>query len=721
MDRPRLPRVELAAVALLAIIAGLTWLALLPWRSLAAPVITAALTATALVAVRALRGRPSALIDLAVSAIAYVVIAGLLLYRSTTFVGLPTMATVRAIGDGLVNGVARTLASSVPAPPTPAIRLVPFTVAWLAGFWGATLTIRSRSTLTPCLAAVAGFVFGFLMSGADDLAGLAGALVATVVLFVVVRVARLSDLDRRGTARRAVRFGVPAIVAITLVSVGGASVVTFTEPPYDMHDREPISIDARSALTPLRQIQARMSLPKPVTMFDVRVDAPATAIPNFRLSVLDQFDGSQWSSSEHFVEASSTLAPAPPTTAATQTITTDVTVHDLDGYWLPELATPIQVSLPLVDVGGQSQSLAIPARTVAGLHYSVQSVVSRPSVVQLQAAQPSVGDPSWVQLPPGPIGDVGTIKAAAAKAVAGATTPYAKLAALQTYLGSAPFRVTRDAPAGQSYARIAQFLTVDHAGTSEQFATAYALLARALGLPARVVAGFRHGPLKDGATTVTSADAYAWAEVSLADLGWVPFESTPGAGEPAPDAPTRPAVVVPPADEPSAVDPNAAPQSAAAPESSAATAGPDLMAIAGLVAGALLIVVLVVVPLIVVLVRARRTRARRRARAPRDRVLGAWRHALGVVRPPPDRALTTFTAAEVAGLVGVRFGDDLGTQMAGLGGLANRARFDPEHVADGDASAAWAAADSFRAATRRQLQLRTRVLTAVDPRTLRGT
>ena len=106
---------------------------------------------------------------------------------------------------------------------------------------------------------------------------------------------------------------------------------------------------------------------------------------------------------------------------------------------------------------------------------------------------------------------------------------------------------------------------------------------------------------------------------------------------------------------------------------------------------------------------------------PRDRVLGAWRHALAVVRPPPDRALTTFTAAEVAGLVGVRFGDDLGTQMAGLGGLANRARFDPEHVADGDASAAWAAADSFRASTRRQLQLRTRVLTAVDPRTLRGT
>jgi len=716
--RSRPPWTELVAVALLAVIAGLSWLVLLPWRSLAGIVTAAALVATILVAARALRGRPSALVDVALSAAAYIVVAGLLLYRSTTWVGLPTLDTVRAIGDGLVNGVARTLASSVPAPPISSIRLVPFTVAWVAAFWGATLTVRSRSTVIPCLASVTGFAFGLLMGGADDQAPLAGAMVATTVLYVVVRVARLSGLDRRGRARRLVRFGLPAVVAITLVSVGAASAVTFSAPPYDLHDRVPIDIAARSALTPLRQIQARLSLPKPVTMFDVQVSAPSPGIPNFRLSVLDQFDGSQWSSSERFVPAASTLAPAPPTTAATETITTDVTVHDLDGFWLPELATPVKVSLPVVDVGGQTQSLATPGKTVAGLTYSVESVVTRPTAAQLQAAQPAVGDPSWTQLPPGPPADIATLKLTANAVVAGAATPYARLTALQNFLRAAPFSVSRDAPAGQSYARITHFLTVDHAGTSEQFATAYALTARALGFPTRVVAGFRHGPVKDGSVTVTSADAYAWAEVSLEGLGWVPFDSTPGAGSVEPTAPTSPAVAAPP-NTPGVVDPNAATPGAAT-NASAATAGPDAATILRLVASLALLMALVLFPLSVVAVRARRTRSRRRAASPRDRVVGAWRYALGVVHPPPGRALASYTAAEVAGLVGHRFGDDAGTQLADLGGLANRARFDPNQLSDGDADAAWATADSFRSTTRDQIRLRTRVLTALDPRTLRA-
>ena len=719
-DRSNLPWVELAAAAALALIAGLSWLALLPLGSLAGPVIASALVAAALVALHALRGRPSAVIDLGLSVIGYVVVAGLVLYRSTTFVGLPTLATLRAIDDGLVNGVARTLASSVPAPAIASIRLVPFTVAWLASLWGASLTLRSRSTLTPCVAAVAGFVLGLLMGGADDLVGLAGALVATVVFYVVVRVARLSGLDGRAAARRAVRFGVPAIAVITLASVGTAAAVSFSTAPYDLHDRVATSVDPRAALTPLRQIQARMSLPKPVAMFDVHVDASTTNLPNFRLSVLDQFDGSQWSSSERFVEASSTLAPAAPTTAATETITTDVTVHDLDGFWLPALATPVGVSLSLVDVGGQSQSLATAGRSVTGLHYSVRSVVPRPTPAQLQDAQPGGGDPSLVDLPPGPLADVSAIRATASKATTGATTPYAQLAALQSFLRSPPFRVTKDAPAGQSYARIARFLTSDHAGTSEQFATAYALMARALGFPTRVVAGFRHGPVKDGDVTVTSADAYAWVDVSLAGLGWVPFDSTPGSAAAPTPAPTSPAVVAPPATDAGAPDPNAAPQNAPASASSGSRAETSPLVLAGLTVGGLLLVALVLLPLTVVAVRARRTRAGRHAPAPRDRVLGAWRHAVGVVRPPPDRPLATFTAAELAALAASDFGDDLGEELAGLGALANHARFDPDQVDPADAAAAWARADAFRAGARRQVRLSTRVLTAVDPRTLRG-
>ncbi|HEY5155725.1 MAG TPA: transglutaminaseTgpA domain-containing protein [Acidimicrobiales bacterium] len=719
-DRASVPWLEVAAVTVLAIIAGASWLALLAVRSLAAPVLLAALVPTALVTLRALRWRPSALIDVAASALAFVVVAGALLYRSTTFVGLPTVSTVHAIGDGLVNGLARTLASSVPAPPLPAIRLVPFTITWLAAFWGAMLTIRSRSTLTPCLAAAAGFALGLFVSGANDLVGLAGALAAVTVLFVVARVARVSGLGRRARSRRLLRFGLPVIAVVTLVSVGGASALTFASAPYDLHDRVPARIDPRAALTPLREIQARMSQPKPVPMFDVKLDPSITAIPNFRLSVLDQYDGSQWSSSERFVEASSRLAPAPTTAAPTQIIATDVTVRGLDGYWLPELATPVETSLTLVDVGGVSQALATPGRTVAGMHYTVRSAVVRPTAGQLQTALPDSSNPSGSELPPGPTVDIGTIKTVAAKVTAGATSPFAKLTALQTFLRSAPFRVSRDAPAGQSYARIGRLLGADHTGTSEQFATAYAVMARSLGCSTRVVAGFSHGPPKDGTITVTSADAYAWPEVALAGLGWVPFDSTPGSGDPAQNAPSSPAAATPPADDSGATDPNAAAQGAATDAATVTTATTNPLVVVGQIIVGLVLAALVLVPVTVVALRARRTRARRRAPAPRDRVVGAWSHAIGVVPPPPDRPLTTYTAAEVAALAGSRFGPDLGTRLDELGSLANRALFDPDHVDDADATEAWVVADGFREATRRSLRFRSRVFIAIDPRTLRG-
>ena len=89
------------------------------------------------------------------------------------------------------------------------------------------------------------------------------------------------------------------------------------------------------------------------------------------------------------------------------------------------------------------------------------------------------------------------------------------------------------APAGSSYARLAAFLAPGGAGTSEQFASAFAVLARAAGLPTRVVVGFL--PVdrdEQGYWEVRGRDAVASPEVYFAELGWVPFDPRPGAGTP---------------------------------------------------------------------------------------------------------------------------------------------------------------------------------------------
>ena len=60
------------------------------------------------------------------------------------------------------------------------------------------------------------------------------------------------------------------------------------------------------------------------------------------------------------------------------------------------------------------------------------------------------------------------------------------------------------------------------------YATAFVLLARYEGIPARYVQGFRVIPQKYSAVTVTGNSAHAWPECYINGVGWVIFEPTPG-------------------------------------------------------------------------------------------------------------------------------------------------------------------------------------------------
>jgi hypothetical protein len=65
-------------------------------------------------------------------------------------------------------------------------------------------------------------------------------------------------------------------------------------------------------------------------------------------------------------------------------------------------------------------------------------------------------------------------------------------------------------------------------GYCEQFATAMAAMARALGIPSRVVLGFTPGEtLNDGRILVRGKNAHAWVELWMLGQGWVRFDPTP--------------------------------------------------------------------------------------------------------------------------------------------------------------------------------------------------
>ena|GEM_PF-1368538 len=76
------------------------------------------------------------------------------------------------------------------------------------------------------------------------------------------------------------------------------------------------------------------------------------------------------------------------------------------------------------------------------------------------------------------------------------------------------------------------FLLETREGYCTYFATAFVLLARAEGIPARYVQGFSVPVDRKSLsrTTVWSGMAHAWPEVYMQGVGWIPFEPTPDYG-----------------------------------------------------------------------------------------------------------------------------------------------------------------------------------------------
>jgi transglutaminase-like putative cysteine protease len=92
-------------------------------------------------------------------------------------------------------------------------------------------------------------------------------------------------------------------------------------------------------------------------------------------------------------------------------------------------------------------------------------------------------------------------------------------------------RYTREPPVldASSGSPVEAFLTGELAGHCEYFASGMVVLARSLGIPARLVNGFAGGRENGigGFIEVRRSDAHSWVEVHYARAGWVAYDPTP--------------------------------------------------------------------------------------------------------------------------------------------------------------------------------------------------
>jgi protein-glutamine gamma-glutamyltransferase len=110
---------------------------------------------------------------------------------------------------------------------------------------------------------------------------------------------------------------------------------------------------------------------------------------------------------------------------------------------------------------------------------------------------------------------------------------YRKALALEEYLRT-KFGYTLQLPRVPPHDPLANFLFERKQGHCEYFASAMAVMLRSLGIPSRVVNGFRTGEFNDVSSqyVVRASNAHSWVEAYFPDRGWISFDPTPaGASE----------------------------------------------------------------------------------------------------------------------------------------------------------------------------------------------
>lgn len=461
-------------------------------------------------------------------------------YRDTTRFLLPTQGTWDAARADL-SAMADSFATAVaPVPSTTGYLVAAVLGLWLVAFAADTLAFRALGGVEAVLPTGVGFVMASALGDGRRMLLACGLWIGTAMLAVAMLRAWRSRAtgtwltSRQDTATgAALRWtaGIGALALLAGVLVGPRLPGSTSEALIDTRNN---GEDAnRVTVSPLVDIKSRLSSRSSTVAFRVRSDRPSY----LRLSALDEFDGQRWTPSFDYGPIPDTLDAAL-IAGVTTNVTQTITIDKLGRVFVPAAFSPVSITANRgIQWDPELQTIVVSRGELkAGDSFTIQSAV--PDKTKLTATLLE----SSISVVPQAIVDRYTalpertsrrVDALAQQIVAdaGASTPFEQAIALQNWF-RANFVYDLNVPSGSGTSAIDSFLNVKR-GYCEQFAGTMAAMARSLNIPARVAVGFTQGIRQaDGTYRVEGKHAHAWPEVYLGGIGWVPFEPTPGRGNP---------------------------------------------------------------------------------------------------------------------------------------------------------------------------------------------
>ncbi|MBO0833190.1 MAG: DUF4129 domain-containing protein, partial [Actinobacteria bacterium] len=223
-------------------------------------------------------------------------------------------------------------------------------------------------------------------------------------------------------------------------------------------------------------------------------------------------------------------------TTPAQTVSTTVTLALGQGtpLYLPVPYAPVKLKLPgrtatpgWAEMAGTLMLYNNELPELGALPYTVTSTETNPKPTDITAATETM--PNYIAnqygFYNGP--DRDQLLAIVNQHIGRAQTSLERALLLQTWLLSGSFRYSVN-PKLPSTHWLRTFLTTRKRGYCQQFAWAFAVLARLAGIPSRIAVGYTAGTRgPDGKWRVSTADAHAWPELYFPGEGWLRFEPTP--------------------------------------------------------------------------------------------------------------------------------------------------------------------------------------------------
>ena len=504
------------------------------------PMAASAVAAHAVAALLRRRGA-SLLTSAAVMAVAAAVVTTWVNYWSTTRFGIPTSDTWSAMQADLDEAWSLYQDVVAPTPAVPGFVAASCLALWVVAYIGDWAAFRLWVPFEATLPAGTLFLFVALLGEPGgrgwSVALYAGSLIGFLLLHRMARQDGSSHwvADRRVAGTRSLliagsALGVTAVVAGSVLwpAVPGA------RSPGVFDPTEIGANDPRRTLSPLADLRSRLVEQSAVEMF--RVESPVRSY--WRLTALEDFDGRVWESSGSFGEEDGELPETVPVTVDGEEFEQSITITNLSAIWLPSAYEPRAIDIDETEVRYDEDSATLIVNNELtssdGLSYRVTSKSPRIDEDDLTGTPDEIPNDirdEYLRLPDG-FSD--RVRELAEETVGRAATPAAQARALQDYLRDT-FEYTLEVQPRRSDDPLEDFLFENRAGFCQQFAGAFAAMARAVGIPARVAVGFTPGqpsPELDDTYIVRGEYAHAWPEVYIAGAGWVPYEPTPNRGIP---------------------------------------------------------------------------------------------------------------------------------------------------------------------------------------------